>query len=152
MPPNLAQYPSLGTGSSWECGIWPVVAVLHPGWGRGGHRGAGSPQGWLRRNYTGFVQKKSRALKDLEFIGQVSVLPGEPEGKGAVCFPPTTPSQHHHPPPAALSALGKALPSCGAEAGARVNAAPASGPRKLSFPLFMTKCKKCISAQFTVCC
>ena len=57
----LPQRPSCG---SWECGTRPVVAILHPGWGEGGCKGAGSPQGLFRRNYMGFIQKVGSALEE----------------------------------------------------------------------------------------
>lgn len=85
----------------------------------------------------GFIQKVSSALEEFRtrwagfhFAWRAR---GEKELSTAAPQSPASPQDH------ALSLFGKALPSSGSGAEARVDAVPASGPRKLPSPLFMTK-------------
>lgn len=116
------QHPSRG---SWECGIRPGVATLLPG---GEGMGQEAPRVCSGEITWALLRKGAVPSQNGEFSGQVSIWPGEPEGAGA----PQSPASPQTTP---CPSLGRP-PQPWSRAGACLDAAPASGPWKLSLPPF----------------
>lgn len=135
VPPNLSlTTPHMGAGSVASASGGDYASRLGTGWVQRGRKSLPSVQETL----LGFIQRRGSARNKSEFSGQVSILPGEAEGKGAVYH--STPRAQHHPRTVLCPNLGRLSPAV--EQRQEAGLLQGFSPGKLSFPSFTTKGKK----------